>query len=227
MNIVHFYAHRFFKGSIMATTDKQKTRGDRLRAFKRQHILGAAKRLFDARGMEGLNMRDIAEEAGYSLGAAYAYFRTKEEIQYELLSVILGDLTRQLRNTGASGHSKKLAQSPFLLFIEYFQDHPEERQLMLLVLSGLGNESTQIPSQASATLNSRLLALMGLLANGLHQSGETSATAAQEETIDFVAFLLGLLMLENGGRLALLNQQPQEMVDRYGKRMLLRNTKQE
>ncbi|WP_293958834.1 TetR/AcrR family transcriptional regulator [Sneathiella sp.] len=211
----------------MATTDKQKTRGDSLRAFKRQHILSAAKRLFDARGMEGLNMRDIAEEAGYSLGAAYAYFRTKEEIQYELLSIILGDLTRQLRSASAFGHSKRSAQSPFLFFIKYFQDHPEEMQLTLLVLSGLGNESAQIPSQASATLNSRLLALMGMLANGLHQSGETSATAAQEETIDFVAFLLGLLMLENGGRLALLNQQPQEMVDRYGKRMLLRNTKQE
>ena len=209
-------------------SDKQKTRGDSLKAFKRRHILSAAKRLFDSQGMDGLNMREIAKEAGYSLGAAYAYFRTKEEIQYELLAGVLNDLTRQLRSALSTMPINEPAQAPFILFLKYFRNHPQEKQLLLFVLPDLGATAQKIPDHVRTVLNGRLLALMDLLANGLHQSGHSSATIAQEETIDFIAYLLGLLMLENGGRLELLNQHPQEMVDRYGKRMLLRrDTKQE
>ncbi|MEX1035323.1 MAG: TetR/AcrR family transcriptional regulator [Sneathiella sp.] len=212
----------------MTGIEKQSSRADSLKAFKRQHILAAAKRIFDMHGMDGLNMREIAKEAGYSLGAAYAYFRTKEEIQYELLAGALGELTRHIRSALSSANrTDETKQLAFTLFLAYFQDNPKERQLLLFVLPDLGSAATKVPTQVRTALNSKLLALMGLLANELHQTGQISAVTAQEKTIDFVAFLLGLLMLENGGRLKLLNQQPQEIVDRHGKRMLLRNPKKE
>jgi AcrR family transcriptional regulator len=46
----------------------------------RQHVLETALKLFRRRGFERTTMRDIAEAAGLSLGAAYHYFRSKNDL---------------------------------------------------------------------------------------------------------------------------------------------------
>ena len=46
----------------------------------RRQILDTALALFRERGFEATTMRDIAGRAGLSLGAAYYYFRSKEDI---------------------------------------------------------------------------------------------------------------------------------------------------
>lgn len=46
----------------------------------RERILAAALELFAEQGFEGATMRGIAERADCSLGLAYRYFRTKEEM---------------------------------------------------------------------------------------------------------------------------------------------------
>ena len=50
----------------------------------RERILGAALRLFAERGYEATTMRDVAREAGASLGLAYRYFASKEEFALAL-----------------------------------------------------------------------------------------------------------------------------------------------
>lgn len=46
----------------------------------RTRILDTALRLFRERGFEQTTMRDVASEAGVATGAAYYYFRSKEEL---------------------------------------------------------------------------------------------------------------------------------------------------
>ena len=46
----------------------------------KQRILSCALALFRARGFEATTMREVAAEAGLSLGAAYHYFDSKEAI---------------------------------------------------------------------------------------------------------------------------------------------------
>jgi len=46
----------------------------------RNRILDAALRLFRERGFEQTTMRDVADEAGVATGAAYYYYRSKEEL---------------------------------------------------------------------------------------------------------------------------------------------------
>lgn len=210
----------------MKVPHKKQSRAESLATFKRQHILSAARRIFDAEGTDGLNMRAIAQEAGYSLGAAYSYFRTKEEIEAELLASILGELTRHIKTALPQGTGNRDTRA-FSIFTAYFRERPEARKLLLFSLAGLGEKTADIPTPTRKELDSRLLTLMGLLANDLHQRTPASAARAQEETTDFIAYLLGLLLLESGNRLQLLNQDGQEMVDRYGERMLLRVTHQE
>ena len=50
----------------------------------RERILGAALRLFAEKGYEATTMRDVAREAGASLGLAYRYFASKEEFALAL-----------------------------------------------------------------------------------------------------------------------------------------------
>ncbi|MEE4021934.1 TetR/AcrR family transcriptional regulator [Gordonia sp. PKS22-38] len=49
-------------------------------AERREAIISAAWRLIAARGIDGINMRDLAAEAGYSNGALSHYFSGKDEI---------------------------------------------------------------------------------------------------------------------------------------------------
>src|SRR3954469_850017 len=46
----------------------------------RERILDAALGLFREKGFDQTTMRDIAAEAGVATGAAYYYFRSKEEL---------------------------------------------------------------------------------------------------------------------------------------------------
>jgi AcrR family transcriptional regulator len=46
----------------------------------RRHVLHTALKLFRRRGFERTTMREIADAAGLSLGAAYHHFRSKEEL---------------------------------------------------------------------------------------------------------------------------------------------------
>src|SRR5207237_4129045 len=46
----------------------------------RERILDAALQLFQQRGFDQTTMRDIAAAAGVATGAAYYYFRSKEEL---------------------------------------------------------------------------------------------------------------------------------------------------
>jgi len=56
--------------------------GERKSEATRRHLLDRALELFQAQGVEGTTMRDIARAAGMSLGAAYYYFPSKEALVF-------------------------------------------------------------------------------------------------------------------------------------------------
>ena len=60
-----------------ATSEEQKR-------AKRERILMAARRLYESRSYDEVDVATIAEESGIAKGTVYLYFRTKEEIFAEL-----------------------------------------------------------------------------------------------------------------------------------------------
>jgi AcrR family transcriptional regulator len=48
-------------------------------------IIEAAQRLIACQGVEKTSMRDIAEEAGMTTGAIYYYYKSKEELLYDVM----------------------------------------------------------------------------------------------------------------------------------------------
>lgn len=68
----------------------------------RERILEAALELFAERGYEATTMRDVAREAGASLGLAYRYFASKEEFALALY-MRLAEETEEWARDGLAG----------------------------------------------------------------------------------------------------------------------------
>ncbi|MCX6365086.1 MAG: TetR/AcrR family transcriptional regulator [Armatimonadetes bacterium] len=78
---------------IATTTNEKVSKGERTR----ERILAAALELFAEQGFEGATMRGIAERAECSLGLAYRYFRTKEEMVLALYERLVEELAAEAK----------------------------------------------------------------------------------------------------------------------------------
>lgn len=80
------------------------------------HILETAIALFQAHGFEKTTMRMIAEAAGMSLGAAYYYFKTKEELVLQFYAQTGEEAREQNRAIVAASTDFQQRMSALLLF---------------------------------------------------------------------------------------------------------------
>jgi AcrR family transcriptional regulator len=84
----------------------------------RERLLAAAAPVFAGKGFAGASVEEIAESAGFSIGALYANFASKEELFLELLSGCRGDLIAQAAQAvraGGSGSGQAAADLSRLL----------------------------------------------------------------------------------------------------------------
>lgn len=102
----------------------------------RQRIVDAALKLFRQEGFDQTTMRDIAAAAGVATGAAYYYFRSKEELVMAFY-VRTADEARQLLPDllGRSTDLNKRLRSVIDLKLSQFTDH--RRLLIALVRIGI------------------------------------------------------------------------------------------
>ena len=86
----------------------------------RRSLLGAASRLFCKRGLEGTSIDEISEAAGYTKGAFYANFKSKEELFLVMLdekfSHELERLDRSLAGTEDADQEARTAAAEFIHF---------------------------------------------------------------------------------------------------------------
>lgn len=206
-------------------TDLKDDRKKEIQAYKRQKILDAAATLFRKKGIEGTTMRAIAAAAGYSTGAPYAYYQSKEDIYADLLGTSLANLTKSVKSAdqGSLKTAQKI-QMIFASFFTYYHVHAEELQLGLYLFSSGEVKKRGFSSETNDLLNGKLLGLLGYMANSLHEIEGIDAKAAQQETLDAITFFIGTLMLGATGRLGTFGANQQEMIDRYINQMLKRIT---
>lgn len=67
-----------------------------LERFNRDNIVGAAKELFEKKGIEKTTMDDIAKQADYSKSTIYVYFKSKEDIYNAILKDYVDVLAKEL-----------------------------------------------------------------------------------------------------------------------------------
>lgn len=74
----------------------------------REHLLGAAARLIQSRGLARVTTRDIAREAGYAEGTLYKHFDSKDDL---FLAVLLESLPRFETALGSDDRNQTIADS--------------------------------------------------------------------------------------------------------------------
>ena len=112
---------------VLATVSRQKQRT----AATRRKLLDAAERIFARDGFEAARLEDIATMAGYSRGAFYANFSSKEDIFFALLerwvSGRIKDVTSLLRREATPEARQRALR-------EYYAQIAKDRRLALLSL---------------------------------------------------------------------------------------------
>jgi AcrR family transcriptional regulator len=78
---------------------------DGRRAQRRQQLLDAAIRVMQDTGYHEMSMQALATEAGVSVGLAYRYFASKEEVLLAAIVAILDALRAELPTAAESGSS--------------------------------------------------------------------------------------------------------------------------
>src|SRR5689334_19970173 len=86
-----------------AAADKRVRKGERTR----EHILANALALFVSKGYGATTLRDIAAEAGCSLGLTYRYFSRKEDLVLALYEQCAEQLEAEIRALPATSLAER------------------------------------------------------------------------------------------------------------------------
>jgi AcrR family transcriptional regulator len=112
-------------GARRANKHQQRT------AATRHALIEAARRIFARDGFEACRIEDIAAAAGYTRGAFYAHFSTKEDLFFALFEQEAGRRVDQMREL-LDRSDDPAAQIATLR--EFFVDRIRDRQWAMLVL---------------------------------------------------------------------------------------------
>ncbi len=86
----------------------------------RKSLLKAAAKLFCKRGLEGASIDDVAQEAGYTKGAFYANFKSKEELFLVMLDERYAEeLERLDRTLAGTSDAQQEAHAAAVDFIDF------------------------------------------------------------------------------------------------------------
>jgi len=101
--------------------ERRLTRKER-QAHTRARLMSSAARVAARRGLEGASLDEVAEEAGFTKGAVYANFASKEDLFLSMLDARfaerIDELNRVLTSGGSPEEQARRAASDFIAAIE-------------------------------------------------------------------------------------------------------------
>jgi AcrR family transcriptional regulator len=190
------------------------SRRDAVADLKRELILRAALEVFATDGLEGASMRAIAKQAGYTPGAIYQYFPSKEHIYAAALRESLHRL--ETATVGAAAGAKTPAdrfEAAGLAFYDFYRAHPRDLDLGFYLFRG-GMQPRGLSPGLDLELNAGLLATLDPMRRAARDAGRTEKAAAAL-VADAFAHASGLLLLEHTGRLGLFPCSGRDLMRRH------------
>ena len=140
------------------------------REKRRELILLAAQKLFSRHGISGVNMRDIAREAGVSVGFIYRYFSGQADIFLELFEAGAAEIQRQI-STIVGAESPRPFRELARTYVNYLHENNLFFQMMIsFMLDG------ELSDEALERLNSALRRIMDEVEVIFrHENGESNS----------------------------------------------------
>ena len=194
---------------MQAKTERQQAMTDVRRAL----VLDAARAVFEKLGIEGASIREIARAAGYTPGAIYFYYDSKEAIYGALLAESLERLNDKVAQavTGALDPAAQLEAKASAWF-DFYADNPRELDLGFYLVQGMRPRG--LNATLNEQLNNRLHDALQPCEAALQALGLTGEAALRETTALF-AHGVGLLLLKHTGRIRMFGQDATLLFDAY------------
>jgi AcrR family transcriptional regulator len=194
--------------------DSASLRRHAVRDFKRAAILAAAKDIFARHGLEGATVRAIAQAAGYTAGAVYSYYETKEAIYADILSASLLDLGQAVADAARGAvDDEARVRTTVRAFFDYYHARPQELALGFYLFQGLRPRGLTRPLDRE--LNSRLIAVLMRIRGAIVRFGKLRPLAAHRETVAAMCHISGVLLMAETGRLKTLDSDPDFLIEHY------------
>jgi AcrR family transcriptional regulator len=132
----------------------------------REQIVRSALKLFRRRGLDQTTMRDVAAEAGLALGAAYYYFRSKDDIL--LAWYLQNQQEHEARAVPRLAHAGSLRERLGILLHSKLDATTSDRKLLAAVVRRIADPADPISafSDESAIVRARSIALFGTVLDG-------------------------------------------------------------
>lgn len=219
-------------------SDARSARQRAVTDVRRALVLAAARSAFLELGLEGASLREIAKRAGYTPGAIYSYFSSKEEVYGALLGESLERLNafvdaalpapeRRAAPGDAEAARLRLAQRTLrakaTAFFEFYRESPRDLDLGFYLFHGM--QPRGLTPTLNEQLNARLRDALAPTQQALAALGLSSSEAQAEVTALF-AHIVGLLLLSHTGRIRMFRQESQALFDRYLDALIARSLAQ-
>ena len=194
---------------MQAKLQRQQTMTDARRAL----VLDAARAVFSEAGIEGASIREIAKKAGYTPGAIYSYFDSKEAIYGALLGESLERLNGAVEAARVvKNRPDKTLQFKANAWFGFYAANPRDLDLGFYLVQGLRPRG--LTSDLNTRLNGRLHDALRPCEAALRAMGLAPGDALREATALF-AHGVGLLLLQHTGRIRMFGQSAPALFKRY------------
>jgi AcrR family transcriptional regulator len=183
---------------------------------KRGLILKAARKVFEAEGLEGASLRAIAVRAGYTPAALYFHFDSKEAIYAEVLLASLTALGKSVNAAVAKAKDPDARlRAAALAFFRFYADNPHDLDLGFYLFRG-GMKPAGLGRERDEELNAALEAALHPIAAAAIELG-ASRRKANLLMVDCFAHATGLLLLLHTGRIRMFGALAPDLMETYVK----------
>ncbi len=190
--------------------DRRKAVGE----LKRELILDAARKVFEADGLDGASLRAIAAGAGYTPAALYFHFESKEAIYAEVLRGSLTNLgqavSRAVSRAKAPADQLRAAARAFF---RYYADNPRDLDLGFYLFRG-GMKPQGLGKERDGMLNAALESALQPIADAAQALG-ARPEEAKSLMADIFAHAAGLLLLAHTGRIRMFGASAPHLMERF------------
>jgi len=184
------------------------------RELKRGLILEAARKVFEAEGLDGASLRAIAAEAGYTPPALYFHFDSKEAIYAEVLQASLASLSEVVgRAVAPKLDPAERLRAAALAFFDFYAANPRDLDLGFYLFRG-GMKPKGLGRERDEALNGALAAALQPITDAAEALGATRHEA-NILTVDIFAHAAGLLLLAHTGRIRMFGLSAPELMARH------------
>ncbi|WP_270174531.1 TetR/AcrR family transcriptional regulator [Diaphorobacter sp. ED-3] len=196
-----------------APSGARQARNQALADLRRELVLDAARSAFFELGMEKTSIREIAQRAGYTPGAIYSYFASKEEMYGALLAESLDRLNEHVQAALAKGPTgAERLRAAAGAFFDFYLANPRDLDLGFYLFQGM--KPRGLTPELNDMLNSRLLQALQPTQAELEALGMPSKVALQEVTALF-AHIVGILVMSHTGRIRMFKQASVDLFSTY------------